>query len=47
MRTFLIIIGAAMTQVFGYLLDDSEMRGLIFIFILLLYPAVKEDLHKW
>ena len=47
MLTFLIIIGAVMTQVFGYILDDAEMRGLIIIFIMFLYPAIKEDLHKW
>ena len=47
MLTFLTIIGAVMTQVFGYILDDSEMRGLIVIFIMFLYPAIKEDLHRW
>lgn len=47
MLTLLTIIGAVMTQVFGAILDDSEMRGMIIIFIFFLYPAIKEDMHRW
>lgn len=43
MLTLLCIFGFIMTQVFGNITNDAEIRGIGLYFILLAYPAIKQD----
>lgn len=47
MLTLFLIFGGLITIILGNVFDDAEMRGFVIYFIILLYPAIKEDMHRW
>ena len=43
MLTLFLVFGGLVTFILGNVFDDAEMRGFVIYFIVLIYPAFKQD----